>query len=168
VRFFTRAWHAGELSDEEADLVETRYAEHLAALLPALPEGMRQRLTSVMLHDAQFIACTVDYRHRRVSMSLVGGDLQLGYSAIDLTYDDVAVDRLDVAALRSAVANPDTELLCDEVDAENGLFVHRFLSWPYREFDLHFRTVQLRTSAETGRLPRDREVRYVEIGAPDI
>ena len=168
MRFFTPAWHGGDLSDEDADAVPSRYAEHLASVLPRLPDGLRERLTSVNLHDAQFAECTVDHRRRQLRLSLLAGNNQASYATIDLEYHDVAIDRLSLASLRSAVADPKTELLYDEVDIEDGYAVHRFLAWPYQEFDVYFGTMQSRVKTAPRRLPSEREVRYVEVGAPAI
>jgi hypothetical protein len=75
---------------------------------------------------------------------------------------------LDVSALRAAVANPRTEILYDEIDVAGSEFVHRFLCWPYQEFDIQFRSARLQTSPSSEGLPFQRVVHYVEIGPPAI
>src|SRR5215831_8518708 len=135
MRFFTSGWHAGDMSDGDAVLIPVRYAEHLAALLPRLPAAVGERLASIDFHDAQIRRCTLDHRDQTLSFSLIVGDRQSAYTAIDLHYQEVAIDRLDLAALRSAAANPKSELLYDEIDEDGGYFVHRYLFWPYQAFD---------------------------------
>ena len=168
MRFFTRDWHSGTMGDEQAALAEVRYATRLAEIQTQLPQALRDRTESAVLHDAQFQRCTVNHRLRLVSFSLIGGDNQVGYRSIDLNYNGVDFSRLALDALRSAVADPDTEILYHELDVEGELFVHRYLAWPYQEFDIYFRDAQLQTSPGAARLPRQREVKYVEIAAPAI
>jgi hypothetical protein len=97
---------------------------------------------------------------------LRAGDNQVGYANIGLEYQEVATDRLDVPFLRSAVADPTTELLYDELDEEGGYVVHRLLFWPYQSVDVYFRAVQLSRSSADARLDFARQVRLVELGAP--
>jgi hypothetical protein len=166
MRFFTSEWHGGDMSDEDASQVPARYAEHLASLLPRLPDAVRDRLGSINLHDAQIRECTLDWRRRAVRLALRAGDNQVGYANIGLEYQEVATDRLDVPFLRSAVADPTTELLYDELDEEGGYVVHRLLFWPYQSVDVYFRAVQLSRSSADARLDFARQVRLVELGAP--
>jgi hypothetical protein len=156
------------MNDEEAEAVVARYTDHLGSIRSQLPDALRQRLESVVLHDAQFRQCTVDYRRRSLTLMLLGGDEQVGYKEVDFTYFDVDLRSRDVSALRAAVANPRTEILYDEIDVAGSEFVHRFLCWPYQEFDIQFRIARLETSPASEGLPFQREVHYVEIGPPAI
>jgi len=105
---------------------------------------------------------------RGTPICLVAGDNQSGYYTVDLKYEGVALDRLDLQSLRSVAGDAKSQLLYDEIDVEAGYFVHRFLFWPYRSVDIYFRTVQLHKSPRPARLPFERAVRYLEFGAPDF
>ena len=105
---------------------------------------------------------------RGTPICLVAGDNQSGYYTVDLKYEGVALDRLDLQSLRSVAGDAKSQLLYDEIDVEAGYFVHRFLFWPYRSVHIYFRTVQLHKSPRPARLPFERAVRYLELGAPDL
>jgi hypothetical protein len=156
------------MTNEEAELIPVRYSEHLASIRDRLPDDMRDRLTSIRLHDARIETCTLDHRQRRFGLCLRAGDTQSGYVTVDLEYDDVALDRLNVQAVRSVAGNAKSELLYDEIDVEGEYFAHRFLFWPYRAFDVYFRSVALRQTPAMAPLPGEREARYLELHAPAI
>ena len=156
------------MSDEEAELVVARYADHLEGLRSRLPPAMRERLDSVALHDAQVRERTLDHHRQRLQLCLVAGDNQSGYYTVDLKYEGVALDRLDLQSLRSVAGDTKSQLLYDEIDVEDGYFVHRLLFWPYQSVDIYFRTIQLHKAPTPARLPFERAVRYLDLGAPDL
>jgi len=51
MRYFTRGWANGELSDEEAERVEDAYRARLSAIVPRLPTALRRLVEDVCLHD---------------------------------------------------------------------------------------------------------------------
>ena len=156
------------MCDEEAELVVARYADHLEGIRSRLPLAMRERLDSVILHDAQIRECTLDLRRQQLQLCLVAGDNQSGYYTVDLKYEGVALDRLDLPSLRIVGGNAKSQLLYDEIDVEDGYFVHRLLFWPYQSVDIYFRTIQLHKAPTPARLPFERAVRYLDLGAPDL
>ena len=105
---------------------------------------------------------------RGTPICLVAGDNQSGYYTVDLKYEGVALDRLDLPSLRIVGGNAKSQLLYDEIDVEDGYFVHRLLFWPYQSVDIYFRTIQLHKAPTPARLPFERAVRYLDLGAPDL
>jgi hypothetical protein len=168
VRFFTPQWHSGDLPDDEAEAVPTRYAKHIAAIEPRLPATLRELAIGPSLHDAKFGECRLDHRRRRVSLMLRCGDQQDGYSDRQFIYDGVDLARVDRAALASAVEDPETEILYDEVDVTDSRFIHRILFWPYREVQFTFENLQLNSQPRPNRTAELDEARYIEMGAPAV
>lgn len=139
MQFFSRAWQAGDLTEEEAEAVSERYyREHLPAiasrLSPALRELAEHRAASgeiLGIHDALIRRSVVNRSRGELRLELRAGDLQVGYYDLDLIYDRVDFARSDWAVLRQAGSAERVELLYHEIDlTTDEWFVHRILCWP--------------------------------------
>lgn len=155
MRFFTRAWHSGELPDAVAERVASRYEAHLAALGPRLPNDARRLWTEVSLHDG--LLRTVERAANRFEMVFRAGENRTGYFDARLSYDDVRLSPSDEQFLRSAVARSEIELLYDEFDSAETHWVHNFLFWPYHEVSIHFGAFRLAVIPALGRFTTESE-----------
>jgi hypothetical protein len=163
MRFFTRAWHRGDLSDEETELVRLAHQEHMAALVPTLPLSLRQLASATNLHDAQIHGITLDKEGARLRIDLIAGDLQRGYFDVAIEYHETEIGRLDTVALRQIATLPDRQVLFDEVDRlETGQYVHRMLFWPYEELEVTFGTLGLFTTPRPSHRPMGSAGVYLE------
>jgi hypothetical protein len=153
VRFFTKAWHGGEMRDAEAERVASAYEAHLSALGPRLPNDARRLWTDVSLHDA--LLRTVERTANGFELLFRAGDNSTGYFDARLSYDDVTVSPSDEQFLRNALGRRDVELLYDEFDAADTHWVHRFLFWPYHEVSVHFGAFTLAVTPARGRFDSD-------------
>lgn len=142
MRFLTADWATGGLSEEEWETRWLDFQEHQRTVLPLLSAGAEQLVQDVNLHDAVPKNCTVD--EPTIMLQFVAGDLQRGYEFVDLTYSEARVSGATVADVRRWLTDPSAEVLYDEVDLEEGRFVHRYLVNPGREFDVRFSGVELR------------------------
>lgn len=139
MRFLTRAWHAGELSDEDCDRVEDEYRAHQRLVRPKLPPRLRAYAESISIHDGRLRSVRLDRSTRDLRVALRAGDTPRGYFDLDLVYTGVSLDALDVTALALIARDPKAEALYDELDVTNeGLLQHRLLFWPYREVAITF------------------------------
>ena len=164
MRFFTRAWHAGELSDADTEAVSSAYRRHLEALGAALPAGVRALAEGVNLHDGRVRRITLDADARQVQLELRCGDRAAGYEDVVVTYVDATIEPSALAALRAATNDPSTEVLYDEIDiTARRRFSHRILFWPYREAELTFRDVAIERAPAAGRDFAPAEPRWIEI-----
>lgn len=149
MRFLTAEWATGGLSDDEWESRWTAFQEHQRTVLPLLSAGADHLVQDVNLHDAVPKGCTVG--DPTILLRFVAGDLQRGYEFVELTYSDAHLSGATVADVRDWLT--EAEVLYDEVDLDDGRFVHRYLLGPGREFDLHFSGVELRRLPA---LPSDR------------
>jgi hypothetical protein len=169
MRFFTPAWHRGDLSDDESEAVMRRYTEHITSLATTLPSAMRELAMGLNLHDGRVGRVVVDRRRRRVSLTLRIGDQQSGYSNLQLRYDSVALSRLDTRTLRAVVEDPASELLYDEVDrSDHGRFIHRMLFIPYRDVEIDFEQLSIAREACADRSTELGSAEYVEKGVAAV
>ena len=136
MQYFTPEW-AWDMPDEEVDAVRESYWRHIASLsLSADPH----QLANANLHDGlvlDFICAD------SLFLRLRGGDLQRGYSDIEIAYVNPSISREDLETLRTVVGRPDIELLYDEVDVEEQRLVHRMLLSSTAEVEVRCQDVRV-------------------------
>ncbi|TSC32341.1 hypothetical protein FOF48_09865 [Corallococcus sp. Z5C101001] len=144
MKWFTRGWYDGDLSEEEEEGVRAAYSLHLEELAPRLREGAEVLVASVNLHDGQVRDWTVP-SEGAIELRVLIGDRQVGYEFLTLRYLDAELIRApksDFSVLE--LMRQGAELLYDEVDiADDGRFEHRVLCWPDAEFGVRFRAVDV-------------------------
>ena len=119
-----------------------QYEAHLAALLPQLPESLRD-LSKASLHDARFTECTIAPAAAVVTIRLVGGDHQGSYFALAIRYDHASIVGASLTDAADWIEERLTEVLYDELDMDDaGAYQHRYLLWPQGEFALRFADAQ--------------------------
>ncbi|WP_028471748.1 hypothetical protein [Nocardioides alkalitolerans] len=143
MRYFTRDWADGLLSDEETDQASEAYRARLAEIRPLLPPGAAE-LADADLHDAVIDLVAWAPHDRRLVASWVAGDLQRGYVEVLVVYTGVTLDAGAIEALRDLARDRAAELMYDEVDlADDGSLRHRLLFWPRHEVVVAFGDVQV-------------------------
>lgn len=155
MKFFTPAWHSGELSEQDEEAVVENYRRHLETLRSRLSPVVQQLAFSTDIHDGLLEEVSLDHRTQEIRIWMICGDLQRGYSTLQLTYRGVSWDEDDLAAIRTIAADAAAEALHDEVDVSSrGLYQHRVLFWPYREMRVEFQSLEL---GSTPRHQRNRQ-----------
>jgi hypothetical protein len=140
MKFFTRAWVDGEMTDDQAAVIPEAYWRYLATLhLPASIVA----LSKVNPHDAYLVALKHEPEHSRLTLRLRCGDLQRGYSDVTLAFTQVAVERATLETLRRSVRPASVEVLYDEVDRSGECFEYRLLLYPDGEVSIQFKDVDL-------------------------
>src|SRR5688572_10755448 len=112
MRWFSREWATGGLSDEEFDARRRSHAEHLAEIRGRLLNGADLLVEEVNLHDAQPRIWRLE--GDQVHLRVLAGDLQRGYEVIDLRYVGASVTG-DPTAYERWLLAPGTEVLYDEI-----------------------------------------------------
>jgi hypothetical protein len=163
MKYFTLAWHNGELSDAESDSIRQAYRRHIEKLAPQLPSAIAELATQVELHDALIRKVVFDLRRRTLRLELLCGDKQVGYFDLEMHYADVSLGRNALSALQAAAQDAETEVLYDEVDRVEDGYVHRLLCWPHREIDIQFRQLALHRTPRLDRERRAQPGRYEEV-----
>ena len=150
MRWFTRAWHDGDLSDADFGAAIDGYQHHLADLTASSPSDVAA-LADLYLHDAQVQSWTFD--EGRFAWRLLIGDLQRGYQMADIAYHETELLGVDRAGLQGGMKLDRTaaDLLSDEIDrGPDARFEHRFFFWPDREFGIRFTRVELTMTEASG------------------
>lgn len=146
MRYFTRGWTRGELTDEEAKATLQAYRARLARIEPRLPPAFVRLDRDVSLHDGIIEQIVWNSASRRLEMSLVCGDQQSGYFLAQLTYLGAVLGGPRVDSLKRA-AEGCQELVHDELDVDDGgLLSHRLLFEPSEEVTIDFEDFEMRIS----------------------
>jgi hypothetical protein len=135
MRYFTRAWCIGDLSEEESDAIIAAYRGHITAIAPLIPSGILELSQRWALHDARFKAVQFDHPTGSLYLRLRCGDLQYGYYDLLLHYTGATLIDHTLTGLPNLVRATGTEVLYDEIDVSgDGRFEHRMILWPKGEF----------------------------------
>lgn len=165
MRFFTREWKNGELTDEEYDAVVPAYWQHYAEIASKLPTTVQQFSPTISLHDGLPWYARVDRTALTLEIISRCGDQQVGYFDLALRYRLTSVRAECIAAVARMVADSEAEMFYDEFDlAPHGQYVHRILLWPTDELAIEFSEFSYECIARP-----DREVpavaeRFVDVG----
>lgn len=153
MKYFSESWLSNSaLSDAEVDAVRDAYWNEIEAIKSELSPSVLELATKLNLHDGLVKSFELDRAVNRLTIILRCGDLQAGYSGVELTYSDVDTTTLDSALLKIIATDPETELLYDEVGlASPGCFVHRIIFSPIREIEVVFCQLTVAVYPQTNR-----------------
>lgn len=154
MHYFTRELADGELAggDTEDDARRAEYQARVAAVEAGLPADLVRLAKETNLHDGLIECIRWSPSRRRLVFNLVIENLQLGYSAAELSYGGVLLGGARLEALRRAAESRETEILFDEVDLdEGGMLVHRILFWPSEQVTLEFDSFTLKVEPRPDR-----------------
>jgi hypothetical protein len=137
MRFFTREWHDGELSDGEYENVISSYNAHFEEIRAQLPARLVELVGTISLNDAEVRSAI--HEDHVLQIDLRAGDLQVGYCDLQLRYIEVL--HLDGwPSLMEVFGQDSAEIVEDEIDASgSGEFEHRLLFSPNGEIFVRFR-----------------------------
>ena len=141
MKFFTRDWADGDMTDAEADAVAPAYWHHLDAL--DLPTPVRA-LADLNTHDANVLDVGYHAAANTLRLRLRCGDQQTGYFDATLTFTGATIRPADAATLERARRPANVEVLYDEVDRADGrTFEYRLLLYPAGEVSIRFTDVAI-------------------------
>jgi len=135
MRYFTRAWVDGDLTEEESDTVVRVYRRHLEVIASRLPPGVLELSQRWSLNDALFKIVQFDHVNQQLLLRLRCGELQYGYYDLSLHYTGATVIDHTPYRLSGLVATAGVEVLYDEIDVTgDDRFEQRMILWPSGEF----------------------------------
>jgi hypothetical protein len=140
MKFFTKEWLRGELSDDAFEAVPADYLRHLTEL--KLPPNIAV-LANINLHDARVLHTRFDPAATLLSLRVRRGDLQRGYLESGFDYSGALVDDEGIVNLHRAVTEPYDEVLYDEIGRIGDRFEHRLIFASHREVYVSFSSVKV-------------------------
>ncbi len=162
MKFLTREWVTGVLTDNEAEDRYAMYQDYVASIKLRLPEGLRSFVEDFGLIDGLIENIIVDHSMSEIVLLLRCGDRREGYFDAELHYLGVDFGTTDLTSLRAAAENPETEVLYDEVDIDGSVFTHSYLFWPQHETTIRFNWFRYKRQNQPDRLFAIPENPYIE------
>jgi len=124
--YFTHEWARGDVDDVTYDDVLDRYRRFVGSLDQSTKVG--QFANEVSLNTAHIDHALYDGGHQRLELTVLNGDLQIGYWRTRLIYTGARLSGEDV--LRRALARRPTEVWYDEFSQSGAGMKHSFLLEP--------------------------------------
>lgn len=144
MKYFTRAWHNGELDDKLSDKIYEDYCENLKKLSQAMPSDIKQLAMGINLHDAIIENVVVFTQEHSIALTLVVGDLSIGYQTVKIVYENVTMDKSSLDIIEKRSRDRCTCILSQEIDyGANGQYIHRLIFWPEDEVEISFLNLKL-------------------------
>lgn len=163
MKYFTRAWATGGLTDADYESVLPSYRRHFDRIEGSLPAGLITLARELSIHDGLIRRVVVDRQADTLALELLCGDLQIGYFDLDLVYGQVDWGVVDIIALARRAEDRDTEILYDEVDCQSkGVYEHRILFEPDDEIEIRFSRFELRKHPRKDRNLAPLKNRYID------
>jgi hypothetical protein len=144
MKFLTREWATGDLTDKASDDRLAAYRKHTKAVRSLLPQKIRS-FSMLSLHDGLIKFSTIHMDTRILELCLRCGDLQVGYSDIGIEYHGVDFKQSKLTDFRKSVLSKKTEILYDEFDiGSDGLIKHSYSFTPKYECEIVFRSLEFK------------------------
>jgi hypothetical protein len=142
MRFFTKEWLRGELTDAAFKAAPAAYRHHLTT--QRFPPDVLL-LSDVDIHDGLLLDMKHEPASAQLMLQLRCGDLQRGYFDLHIQYSGVTRDSESLSVLHFAMQDPKDEFLYDELDRAGDRFEHRCILSSHREVCIAFTTVEVKS-----------------------
>lgn len=150
MKYFTRQWCWGELSDAQIEKTSQRYDAYINGVYLKLPPPLKLLATSIHLHDGIIKKFTLSSSKKDLILSGIFGDLDIGYFKLKIKYKDIRnFNSEDTSEL---FMQKKMEIIRDEIGIEkSGIFVHRLIFSNQSEFQINFCECGLEIANATGK-----------------
>lgn len=157
MKYLTKEWATVCFTDEQYEAIWAAYLKAYRKARKSLPAKIA-KLTKVHWHDAVVKAALYSRANKKLSLTCITGDLQVGYKRTTIDYRGATISRASLKKLRGGRAR--VEILYDEIyKVEGRRFSQQFLIRPYdEEIELTFKTVEIK---EQNAEPKDREAKFL-------
>jgi len=137
MNYFTEKWAKGELSDKNYLKVIDSYWNNLEKNINQLPGQAYLFAKNIDLHDG--LIKQIKYEDNSdIELIITCGDIQEGYSEISIKYTSSTIIPDTFREVSGEIKQHRFEIMSDEIDISDNLFVHRFLLFPFREFEIYY------------------------------
>lgn len=139
MKYFTREWHRGDLSEENRAKVSDAYDERLALIAGSLPPKLYDLARNRGALNGVIRRAVAERDLDFLILEMIIDDPFDGPCDVELTYLGIRWDWIDLKALARRARDPETRILRHEVDVVSPLqFEHSFLFSPQDHVTIRF------------------------------
>ncbi len=147
MKYFTREWCSGGLSDEENDRIWEDYKKYIKDIYWKLPFVLKILTNDISLHDGIIKKTYFYVKEGVLEFSGIFGDLQIGYFGLNIKYFDVY--KMDTAFLKSLFYKEKAEILYDEIEIlPDNKYSHKLIFTNGKEMEIIFNDIELKITNE--------------------
>lgn len=148
MKWFTREWQLGLLSEGQTRETIAEYMHHVSRIRGRIV-GRADELTELGLHDAVVMNHRVE--NDSFAWELLVLEPGVGYGVVRLSYADAHLNVPPDDVDGQCLTDDDMEVLYDEVDIQGEACVHRLLMGPSGELHITFSSVSVTRQPLSGR-----------------
>lgn len=144
MKYFTREWQRGDLSEDDLARVSEAYDERLAAIAGSLPPGLRAFAENRGPLNGVLRRAVAERDLDFLILEMIVDDPEYGQCDMEISYLGLRWDWIDMGALARRARDPETRILCHEVDFISPTeFEHSFLFAPRDHVTIRFSDVAI-------------------------
>lgn len=142
MKYLTREWHQGDLSEKDRTKVSTAYDERLASIANDLPPKLYELARNRGPLNGVIRRAVAERDLDFLILEMIIDDPVDGPCDVEITYLGIRWDWIDLKALARRARDPETRILRHEVDIVSPLeFEHSFLFSPQDHVTIRFSDV---------------------------
>jgi hypothetical protein len=163
MKYFTREYQNGHLTDNEVDKRRFDYNLHINAIHSNLTDNIKSFIKEINLHDGIIQLVKVNRNSDNLSFMIRCGDLQVGYYDAEITYVGIDLNNTNLESIRAVAIAKNEEILYDEFDIDDGYFTHCYLCYPKYEFMIRFKDLRFSRVDKPDRKIEVFKKKYIDI-----
>ena len=142
MKYFTKDWCFGDMSDIEMNKNEKDYQLYLNLIFNRLPPTLKFLTKHICLHDGIICKATFSESKKHLKLNGIFGNKQYGYYELVIIY--YKTQKVTPKLLDEAFTNRFIQLLYDEIEiSAKKSFLHKMIFENSTEFEVDFKDVGL-------------------------
>lgn len=142
MKYFTKEWCFGFLSDSETEMILNNYEEYLSAIYNELPFVLKIIAKNISMHDGILEKAIFFEHEKNLILEGIFGDLQSGYFFLSAKYSNVR--NMSKEVLVNLFDKKKLEIIRDEIELLSpNTYSHKIIFSSKIEIDVIFSDIQL-------------------------
>lgn len=141
MKYFTKEWCFGEMTDEQCDATLNRYKKYIDQIYISLPFVLKVLAKNTPFHDG--IVNSIEIQEDNLTLIGIFGDLEIGYFKLKIVYKKTNIETNNRSFF--SIFNKELlEILSDEIEIlPDGYYSHKLLFSSKKEFEITFKDVEI-------------------------
>ncbi len=132
MKYFTKEWHNGKISDRKSSALAETYKEYIDKNVHRLPFSIRLLAKSISLHDGIIKYININSKNKTLEFLVSCGNLQIGYYEITILFKSASYNQKQIDELKQQ----QYEILYNEWEITDKGYNFKILFYPYFEISI--------------------------------